>query len=116
MLDGENAHYSDTERRIELAKEYDLRYLGVGISGGEEGALHGPAIMETIAEVYDLMSRGLGIAAPQMADLFGEWNNGELSSYLFEIAEKILRRVDQETGNPLVKAILDEAAQKGTGK
>jgi len=116
VLDGENAHYSDTERRIELAKEYDLRYLGVGISGGEEGALHCAAIMETIAEVYDLMSRGLGIAAPQMADLFGEWNNGELSSYLFEIAEKILRRVDQETGNPLVKAILDEVAQKGTGK
>ncbi|TSA50346.1 NADP-dependent phosphogluconate dehydrogenase [archaeon] len=168
VLDGGNAHYSDTERRIELAKEYDLRYLGVGISGGEEGALHGPAIMaggdpdgykqveeiltriagvgpegpccayfgpgssghyvkmvhngieyaimETIAEAYDLMSRGLGMAAPQMADLFGEWNNGELSSYLFEISEEILRRVDPETGNPLVEAILDEAAQKGTGK
>ena len=67
-------------------------YFGPGSSGHYVKMVHNGieyAIMETIAEVYDLMSRGLGIAAPQMADLFGEWNNGELSSYLFEIAEKI---------------------------
>ena len=168
VIDGGNAHYLDTERRIEEAKEYDLRYLGSGTSGGEEGALHGPAIMaggdadgyrqveeiltkiaavgpegpccayfgpgssghyvkmvhngieyaimETIAEAYDLMSRGLGMSAQEIAGVSGEWNNGDLSSYLFEITEEILRRVDPETGNPLVEMILDQAAQKGTGK
>jgi 6-phosphogluconate dehydrogenase len=168
VIDGGNAHYLDTERRIEEAKEYDLRYLGSGTSGGEEGALQGPAIMaggdadgyrqveeiltkitavgpegpccayfgpgssghyvkmvhngieyaimETIAEAYDLMSRGLGMSAQEIAGVSGEWNNGDLSSYLFEITEEILRRVDPETGNPLVEMILDQAAQKGTGK
>ena len=116
VIDGGNAHYSDTERRIELAKEYDLRYLGSGTSGGEEGALHGPAIMETIAEAYDLMSRGLKLSAREMADVLADWNKDDLSSYLFEISETILRCVDPETGRPLVEMILDEAAQKGTGK
>ena len=168
VIDGGNAHYSDTERRIKKAGKYGIRYLGTGISGGEEGALHGPAIMaggdregyeqveeilvkiaavgpegpccayfgpgssghyvkmvhngieyaimETIAEAYDLMSRGLGMSAREMADVFGGWNSSDLSSYLFEITEKILRRVDPDTGAPLVDLILDEAAQKGTGK
>ena len=56
------------------------------------------------------------MSAREMADVFGEWNSSDLSSYLFEITEKILRRVDPETGNPLVEMILDQAAQKGTGK
>ncbi len=168
VIDGGNAHYADTERRLETAKQRGIRYLGTGISGGEEGALHGPAIMaggdlegyklveeiltkiaavgpegpccayfgpgsaghyvkmvhngieyaimETIAEAYDIMSRGLGMTAAEMADVFGEWNRGRLSSYLFEITEKILRHIDPDTGKPLVDVILDEAAQKGTGK
>ena len=168
VIDGGNSHYADTERRLETAKQRGIRYLGTGISGGEEGALHGPAIMaggdaegykqveeiltkiaavgpegpccayfgpgsaghyvkmvhngieyaimETTAEAYDIMSRGLGMTAPQMADVFGTWNQGKLSSYLFEITEKILRKVDPDTGKPLVDAILDKAAQKGTGK
>jgi 6-phosphogluconate dehydrogenase len=73
-------------------------------------------IMETIAEAYDIMSRGLGMAPQEMADVFGDWNKGELSSYLFEITERILRRIDPKTGRPLVELILDKAAQKGTGK
>ena len=74
------------------------------------------AVMETLAEAYDLMKRGLSMSCAEMADVFGRWNQGELSSYLVEITEKILRYVDPETGEPLVEKILDTAQQKGTGK
>ncbi|HSK10779.1 MAG TPA: NADP-dependent phosphogluconate dehydrogenase [Vicinamibacterales bacterium] len=72
--------------------------------------------MQLIAEVYDLLRRGLGLPAPDLAAVFEEWNRGVLRSYLVEITAKVLRRVDEETGQPLVDVILDEAAQKGTGK
>ncbi len=168
VMDGGNSHFNDTERRISEAEKQGILYLGVGISGGEYGALHGPsimagghregyeavkgilerivaqgpegpccaylgpssaghyvkmvhngieyAIMETIAEAYDLLKRGLDMRPVEMAEVFGGWNRGELSSYLFEITVKILRYQDTETGEPLVERILDTAKQKGTGK
>jgi 6-phosphogluconate dehydrogenase len=168
VMDGGNSHYEDTERRLASAEERGLCYLGVGISGGESGALHGPAIMvggtkeafrqveniltriaaqgpqgsccaffgpgsaghyvkmihngieyaimETIAEAYDLMKRGLGMRPDEMADVFRGWNAGELGGYLFEITERILRHPDGKTGAALVESILDTAKQKGTGK
>ena len=168
VMDGGNSHYEDTERRLATAEEQGLHYLGVGISGGESGALHGPsimvggtkeafrqvegiltkiaaqgpqrsccayfgsgsaghyvkmihngieyAIMETIAEAYDLMKRGLGMTPGKMADTFEIWNAGDLGGYLFEITEQILRHPDSETGKALVESILDTAKQKGTGK
>ena len=72
--------------------------------------------MQLIAEIYDLLHRGLGMSALELADLFAEWNTGELKSYLIEITADILRHTDPETGLPLVDVILDEAAQKGTGQ
>jgi 6-phosphogluconate dehydrogenase len=72
--------------------------------------------MQLIAEVYDLLRRGAGMSAAELGDLFDEWNQGELSSYLIEITSKILKTVDPETGLPLVDVILDEAQQKGTGR
>jgi 6-phosphogluconate dehydrogenase len=51
-----------------------------------------------------------------LAEIFAQWNEGELRSYLIEITAAILRRVDEETGFPLVDVILDEAGQKGTGR
>ncbi len=45
VLDGGNSHFSDTERRVGWLAEKGIHYLGVGISGGEAGALWGPAIM-----------------------------------------------------------------------
>ena len=56
---------------------------------------------------------GAGIPNQELADIFDDWNNGELQSYLIEITSKILRRVDDKTGESLVDLILDEAAQKG---
>lgn len=45
VVDGGNAHYEDTQRREAALKEKGLHFFGVGISGGEEGALNGPSIM-----------------------------------------------------------------------
>ncbi len=167
VMDGGNAHFPDTERRFAAAEARGLHYLGVGVSGGELGALRGPsimaggseagyahvrrlleaiaaqgprgrccaylgprsaghyvkmvhngieyAIMQALAECYDLMNRGLGLDAAAMADRFGAWNRGAPASYLVEITETILRTADED-GTPLVERILDTASQKGTGK
>lgn len=45
IIDGGNAHFDDTRRREKELRERGIHFVGVGISGGEEGALHGPSIM-----------------------------------------------------------------------
>ncbi|MGW3322908.1 NADP-dependent phosphogluconate dehydrogenase [Streptomyces virginiae] len=45
IIDGGNAHFEDTRRRERELREQGLHFVGVGISGGEEGALLGPSIM-----------------------------------------------------------------------
>ncbi len=72
--------------------------------------------MQLIAEIYDLLHRGAGLSAIEIADIFSAWNDGELRSYLIEITAQALRHIDKDTGKPLVDVILDEAQQKGTGK
>jgi 6-phosphogluconate dehydrogenase len=72
--------------------------------------------MQLIAEAYDVLHRGAGLTAPEIAEVFASWNDGELQSYLVEITARILARVDEHTGQPLVELIVDEAQQKGTGK
>jgi 6-phosphogluconate dehydrogenase len=72
--------------------------------------------MQLICEAYDLMSRGLGMTAAEMHDVFAEWNEGVLDSYLVEITRDILAVIDPETGKPMLDVILDTAGQKGTGK
>lgn len=168
LIDGGNSFFKDTERRSQDLAASGVRYIGTGVSGGEEGALWGPSIMpggqpeawamvkpileaiaakvngepcvtyigprgaghyvkmvhngieygdmQLIAEAYDLLHRGLGLAAGELHQVFAAWNEGELESYLIEITRDILARVDDETGKPLVDVILDEARQKGTGK
>jgi 6-phosphogluconate dehydrogenase len=74
------------------------------------------ADMQLIAEVYDLLHRGIGMSACELADVFAEWNQGELRSYLIEITANILGKKDPLTDKYLVDVILDEAQQKGTGK
>jgi 6-phosphogluconate dehydrogenase len=73
------------------------------------------ADMQLIAEAYDLIRRGTGKSPAEIADVFAEWNTGELESYLIEITAEVLRQVDAETGKPLVDVILDQAGSKGTG-
>ncbi|MGM0139621.1 6-phosphogluconate dehydrogenase, decarboxylating [Enterococcus sp. DIV0755b] len=73
--------------------------------------------MQLIAESYDLMKNVLGLSVAEMADIFKEWNEGELDSYLIEITADILTRKDDlGTGKPIVDVILDAAGNKGTGK
>ena len=72
--------------------------------------------MQLIGEAYQLLRDGLGLTAPQIADVFTEWNSGDLDSYLVEITAEVLRQTDAKTGRPLVDLIVDEAEQKGTGR
>ncbi|BBZ22996.1 NADP-dependent phosphogluconate dehydrogenase [Mycolicibacter hiberniae] len=72
--------------------------------------------MQLIGEAYQLLRDGLGLSAPQIAEVFTDWNAGDLDSYLVEITAEVLRQVDAKTGKPLVDVIVDEAEQKGTGR
>ncbi len=168
IIDGGNSFFKDTERRAQELAQKGINYIGTGVSGGEEGALKGPAIMpggqfeayklvepifqaiaakvdgepcvtyigprgaghyvkmvhngieygdmQLIAEAYDILHRALGLSAKELHDIFAEWNEGELKSYLIEITRDIFAKIDEETGEPLVDKVLDEAQQKGTGK
>ena len=168
IIDGGNSFFPDTERRSKALESKGLRFIGTGISGGEEGALNGPSIMpggqpeayelvkeiftaisakvdgdpcvtyigprgaghyvkmvhngieygdmQLIAEAYDILRRALQLSNAELADIFTEWNRGELQSYLIEITSHIFTQLDEDTGQPLVDLILDEAQQKGTGK
>ena len=71
--------------------------------------------MQLICEAYQLMRDLLGMSAPEMSEVFAEWNRGELDSYLVEITRDILAYKDAD-GSPIVDKILDTAGQKGTGK
>ncbi|WP_040164851.1 NADP-dependent phosphogluconate dehydrogenase [Microbacterium gorillae] len=167
IVDGGNALFTDTIRREKAVRETGVNFVGMGVSGGEEGALKGPSLMpggsdeswitlgpilrsiaavaegepcvthvghdgaghfvkmvhngieyadmQLIAEAYDLIRRGTGKTPAEIADVFAEWNRGELESYLIEITAEVLRQVDAETGKPLVDVIVDEAGAKGTG-
>src|SRR6056297_262874 len=71
--------------------------------------------MQLISEAYFLMKNLLGMSADEMHEVFKEWNEGPLDSYLIEITRDILAFKDED-GEPLVEKILDTAGQKGTGK
>jgi len=71
--------------------------------------------MQLISEAYNLMKNLLGMNADEMHEVFKEWNEGELDSYLIEITRDILGYRDED-GEPLLEKILDTAGQKGTGK
>ena len=168
LIDGGNSWFKDTQRREADLRAVGIHYIGTGVSGGEEGARHGPAIMpggaaeayeqvrpvfeaiaaktdsgpcvthcgpdgaghfvktvhngieygdmQLIAEAYDLLHRGLGLESEELAEVFANWNRGDLESFLIEITAQVLGVRDEGTGQPLVQMILDSAGQKGTGK
>ena len=73
--------------------------------------------MQLLAEAYHLLSALGGMKPDRLSEIFGEWNGGELSSYLVQITADILRQRDPV--NPkrfFVDVVLDAAGQKGTGK
>ncbi|MGB9687951.1 decarboxylating NADP(+)-dependent phosphogluconate dehydrogenase [Thermogutta sp.] len=72
--------------------------------------------MQLIAEAYWLLKHALGASNDELYDIFDQWNQGELNSYLIEITRDIFSVIDKETGQYLVDLILDKAGAKGTGK
>jgi 6-phosphogluconate dehydrogenase len=96
-----------------------VTYIGPGGSGHFVKMVHNGieyGDMQLIAEAYDILRSVLHLNAGEIADVFEQWNKGELQSYLIEITSKILRVQDKETGKPLVDLVLDKAGQKGTGR
>ncbi len=168
VIDGGNSYYRDTLRRVNYLQAKGIHFMGMGISGGEQGARTGPsimpggdreafqhvkplleaiaakingepctaymgkdaaghyvkmvhngieyAIMQLISEVYDLLKRGLGLNNDELHEVFEQWNNGELKSFLIEITAHIFLQKDDITENRLLDMILDKAGSKGTGK
>ena len=168
IIDGGNSNYNDSIRRTAYVESKGLLYVGSGVSGGEEGARHGPSMMpggspdawphikpifqavaakvddgtpccdwvgengaghyvkmthngieygdmQLISESYYLMKHLLGSSNDEMHQVFAEWNEGKLDSYLVEISRDILGYQD-ENGEYVLDKILDTAGQKGTGK
>jgi len=94
------------------------RYMGSDGAGHYVKMVHNGieyGDMQLIGEAYAILKNVLGMDAPQLAETFTEWNKGELDSYLIEITSQIFRKIDPDTGKPLVDVILDKAGQKGTG-
>jgi 6-phosphogluconate dehydrogenase len=168
VIDGGNTHFEETRRREEDLRKLGISFVGMGVSGGEEGARRGPSLMpggsegawkrlqpvlegiaaktdsgpcvthvgpdgaghfvkmvhngieygdmQLIAEAYDMLSRALGMSAPEIGAVFDRWNQGPLASFLIELTGKVLKVQDPETHKPLVDVVLDKAGQKGTGK
>jgi len=167
LMDGGNSYFQDTERRFNQLEREGIHFLGIGVSGGEEGALKGPclmaggsregfdqvramldniaaqadgtccqflgsggaghyvkmihngieyAIIQIIAEAYDLLTRGAGLTNQQVHTIFKNWSIVKMNSFLMEIATEVLSKEDQDTKLPLISIILDRAQQKGTGK
>ncbi|WP_079478037.1 NADP-dependent phosphogluconate dehydrogenase [Halobacillus salinus] len=94
-------------------------HIGLGGAGHYVKMVHNGieyGDMQLICEAYFMMKNVLGLSAQELHEVFKEWNEGELNSYLIEITADIFTKVDEETGKPLVEVILDTAGQKGTGK
>ena len=167
IIDGGNSYYIHSERRSKDLLDKGLLFIGTGVSGGEEGALKGPAIMpggpsesweiirpvfesiaakvdgepcvtllgpggaghyvkmvhngieygdmQLICEAYNIF-KAAGFTPDELADVFSEWNNGDLESYLIQITSKIFEEKDHQNNEAVVDMILDRAGQKGTGR
>src|SRR5437764_2483170 len=94
------------------------RYMGPDGAGHYVKMVHNGieyGDMQLICEAYAIMDGVLDLDANELAEIFTEWNKGDLDSYLIEITSNIFRKIDPATGKPLVDVILDKAGQKGTG-
>jgi 6-phosphogluconate dehydrogenase len=95
-----------------------VSYLGPGAAGHFVKMVHNGieyALEQLIAEVYDLLRRGLGLDFEEMAEVFASFNQSLVKSYLVEITSHILKRRDEDSGQPLVALVQDVARQKGSG-
>ncbi|HXA10206.1 MAG TPA: NADP-dependent phosphogluconate dehydrogenase [Chthoniobacterales bacterium] len=94
------------------------RYMGSDGAGHYVKMVHNGieyGDMQLICEAYAILSGVLGLTTNELADIFADWNRGDLDSYLIDITAQIFRKKDPDTGKPMVDVILDKAGQKGTG-
>ena len=94
------------------------RYMGPDGAGHYVKMVHNGieyGDMQLIGEAYAILKDVVGLDAQALAAVFDEWNKGDLDSYLIDITAQIFRKIDPDTGKPLVDVILDKAGQKGTG-
>ena len=94
-------------------------YMGKDAAGHYVKMVHNGieyAIMQLISEAYDLLHRGAELSNDQLYEVFKDWNNGELNSFLIEITRDIFQQKDSVSGGFLLDQILDKAGSKGTGK
>ncbi len=94
-------------------------HVGVGGAGHFVKMVHNGieyADMQLIAESYDLLRSVAGLEPPAIADVFADWNEGELESFLIQMTADVLRHTDAGTGKPFVDVVVDAAEQKGTGR
>jgi 6-phosphogluconate dehydrogenase len=94
------------------------RYMGPDGAGHYVKMVHNGieyGDMQLICEAYAILQNVIGLDSTRLAEIFSEWNQGDLDSYLIDITSKIFRKIDPDTGTPLVEVILDKAGQKGTG-
>ena len=94
------------------------RYMGPDGAGHYVKMVHNGieyGDMQLICEAYAILKDVVNMNVKELAETFTEWNKGELDSYLIDITSQIFRKIDPETGKPLVDVILDKAGQKGTG-
>jgi 6-phosphogluconate dehydrogenase len=169
IIDGGNEWYENTDRRAKALLPKKLNYVGMGVSGGEEGARKGPSLMpggpieayqrlepilvkiaaqvddgpcvtyigprssgnyvkmihngieygdmQLIAEIYDLLKNLGGLNNQELHEVFAEWNQGELQSFLIEITARVLSKRDEKNNDIyLVDQVVDKSGSKGTGK
>src|SRR5207244_1266334 len=94
------------------------RYMGPDGAGHDVKMVHNGieyGDMQLICEAYAILKDVAGLEAKDLAGIFEEWNKGELDSYLIQITSQGFRKIDPETGKPLVDVIRDKAGHKGTG-
>src|SRR5436190_297218 len=108
--------------RVKVAAQVDgepcCRYMGPDGAGHYVKMVHNGieyGDMQLICEAYAILKNVVGMDDKQLVETFTEWNKGELDSYLIDITSQIFRKIDPETGKPLVDVILDKAGQKGSG-
>ncbi len=124
MPGGDKEAYNEVAKILEATAakvngEPCVTYLGPGASGHFVKMVHNGieyAIMELIAETYDILKNGLGKTNDEINEVFAEWNKGKLQSFLMEITSEIFLFKDKNTGIDLLDHIKDQAKSKGTGK
>ena len=131
-LNGPSLMPGGTEQSWEMLKPVWMKIAAKDFEGypcvtnvGSDGAGHYVkmvhngieyAVMQMMAEAYDLLRKTYKLSSEKIADIFYEFGKGKLESYLFEISVPVLRKKDEEKSGHLIDQILDKAGQKGTGK